>query len=104
VLDMIHHPIYLHHPIYRGINVRDTHQERRKGCSCIGVLVTLIIIVSLILVILILDSDVFFLFQEVRESAFNDLLSIVVLLILLLPIVAIVTWFLNRERPIPEDM
>jgi uncharacterized membrane protein YbhN (UPF0104 family) len=100
VVDMIQ----VHHPLYRGTT--NIFPERRKGCSCIGVLVTLIIIGSLILVILILDSDVFFygVPQEVRNSAFNDLLSIVVLLILLLPIVAIVTWFLNRERPIPEDM
>jgi archaellum biogenesis protein FlaJ (TadC family) len=86
---------------YRGMDVvSDTRQEKRKGCSCIGILVTLIIIGVIFLVVLALNSDVFWygVSQEVRDSAFNDLLSIVVILIALVPIVIIITRYLNRQQ------
>lgn len=86
---------------YRGMDVvSDTRQEKRKGCSCIGILVTLIIIGVIFLVVLALNSDIFLWYSigEVRDSAFNDLLSIVVILIALLPVVIIITWYLNRQQ------
>jgi hypothetical protein len=58
--------------------VSDTRREKRKGCSCIGILITLIIIGSVILVVLIFNSDIFLygVPREVRDSAFNDLYSL----------------------------
>lgn len=87
----------------RGMDVIvDKDQTKRKGCSCIGILVTLIIIGVIFLGLLALNSDEFGFFgieREVRDSAFNDLLSIVVILIALVPIVIIITWYLNRQQP-----
>ena len=81
--------------------VIDPHQTKRKGCSCIGILVTLIIIGVIFLVLLALNSDEISFYglpREVRNSAFNDLFSIVVILIALVPIVIIITWYLNRQQ------
>ncbi|TFG31709.1 hypothetical protein EU528_05465 [Candidatus Thorarchaeota archaeon] len=86
---------------YRGMDVvSDTRQEKRKGCSCIGILATLIIIGVIFLVVLGLNGDIFFygVSREVRDSAFNDLFSIVVILIALMPIVIIITWYRNQQQ------
>ena len=85
----------------RGMDVVvDKDQSKRKGCSCVGILVTLIIIGVIFLGLLAVNSDEFNfgVTREVRDSAFNDLFFIVVIFIALLPIVIIITRYLNRQQ------
>jgi hypothetical protein len=89
----------------RGMDVVvDTDQSKRKGCSCIGILVTLIIIGVIFLGLLAVNSDefnFFYITREVRDSAFNDLFFLVVILIALVPIVIMITRYLNRQPQMP---
>ncbi|MBN2230722.1 MAG: hypothetical protein JW779_14130 [Candidatus Thorarchaeota archaeon] len=89
----------------RGMDVIvDKDQSKRKGCSCVGILITLIIIGVIFLGLLAVNSDefnFFYITREVRDSAFNDLFFIVVILIALVPVVLIITRYLNRQQQIP---
>jgi len=89
----------------RGMDVIvDKDQTKRKGCSCIGILITLIIIGVIFLGLLALNSDefnFFYITREVRDSAFSDLFFFVVILIALVPVVIIITRYLNRQPEIP---
>ena len=86
------------------IPMRDTRgmdvTTKRRECSCIGILIVLITIEVIFLGILAFNSDEFYFpggVREVRDSAFNDLFFIVVITIALVPIVIIITRYLNRQ-------